>query len=325
MRTPRSSTGHTSRRPSWNIRNISAVQRPMPRTSVSSRTISSSDRRATRSSSTSPASTFSARSRIDAALFAERPAARKFVDREREHRLGRRRTVERGLEPAVDRARRRARQLLVADRPHQLGEMGPPRAAPAEIGGPGRLDDGAEPGLLARQRGGSLDDRSARHARTVAGGRPVVCPPCPENFSVCPRAPSRSPSHSPDVVEAVAARRSARSPVDNTRRRQDVPIPAYVIVHRDREASGHEGRGVRLAPVGAAVEPTRQPVALRPRRADVDGAPGVPREGADRRVGEGAAPRAPERQHRMDQERPTSPSRRTRTTSTSPSARTPSP
>ena len=72
-RTPRSPIGHTSSRPSWNIKNICAVHSPMPRTRVSSRTTSSSGNRATRSSSTSPSSTLSARSRIDAALAPDSP------------------------------------------------------------------------------------------------------------------------------------------------------------------------------------------------------------------------------------------------------------
>ena len=147
------------------MRNISAVHRPMPRTSVSSLTIFSSERRATRSSSTSPASTRSARSRIDAVLLADSPAARIVSTGSASTASGVDVTVEGRLEPTVDRARRRPGQLLEADRPHQLGEVRAPRSGAAEIGGPERLDVGRELRGLPGERGGSLDHRPAHHAR----------------------------------------------------------------------------------------------------------------------------------------------------------------
>ena len=96
---------------------------------------SSSESRATRSSSTSPASTFSARSRIDAVLLADSPAARIVSTGSASTRFGRGVAVERRLEPTVDRARRGARQLLEADRPDQLGEVRAPGSGPAQVGG----------------------------------------------------------------------------------------------------------------------------------------------------------------------------------------------
>ena len=44
--------------------------------------------------------------------------------------------AEQRLEPAVDRTRRRARELLVADRPRELREVRPLRTAAAQVGGP---------------------------------------------------------------------------------------------------------------------------------------------------------------------------------------------
>ena len=69
--TPKSSTGRTSGRPSWNISSISTVQRPMPRTCVRRSTIASSLERCSVApcSGTTPASVFSARS-FSAAILA---------------------------------------------------------------------------------------------------------------------------------------------------------------------------------------------------------------------------------------------------------------
>ena len=62
--------------PRWKIRNISAVQRPIPFTSISSAITSSSGRSASRFRSSRPSSTRSARSRRNATLEFERPALR---------------------------------------------------------------------------------------------------------------------------------------------------------------------------------------------------------------------------------------------------------
>src|ERR1017187_3804242 len=77
-RTPRSPVGQTSIRRSWNMRKISADHFPMPRTVDRRATISSSLSRASRreSSTTVPSRTLVARSWREAALRADRPAAR---------------------------------------------------------------------------------------------------------------------------------------------------------------------------------------------------------------------------------------------------------
>jgi hypothetical protein len=70
LRTPKSSTGSTSGRPSWNISIISTVQRPMPRTAVRRATIaSSSSGSSVAVSGTVPSSALAARS-LSAAIFA---------------------------------------------------------------------------------------------------------------------------------------------------------------------------------------------------------------------------------------------------------------
>src|SRR5581483_8775199 len=77
LRTPRSPTGHTSSRPSWKMRNISAVQRPMPGTVERRVTSSSSPSCSTSWSGTTPLSVASARPRIARVLAADRPAPRR--------------------------------------------------------------------------------------------------------------------------------------------------------------------------------------------------------------------------------------------------------
>ena len=134
-RTPRSPIGHTSSRPSWNMRNMCAVHSPMPRTSVSSRTTSSSGRRFMRSSWTSPSSTLTARSRIDAAFAPDRPAPRNDSSGTTSTAGDRRDSaVEQGGEAAVDRLRGTTGQLLEADRARELGEVCPARARVAQLG-----------------------------------------------------------------------------------------------------------------------------------------------------------------------------------------------
>jgi len=76
LRTPKSSTGQTSTRPSSNIRNISDVQRPMPRTVVRREMTSSSSSSPSRSNGTVPSVALVARSMIDAVLLPDRPAVR---------------------------------------------------------------------------------------------------------------------------------------------------------------------------------------------------------------------------------------------------------
>src|SRR4051812_38151280 len=73
---PRSSSGNTSGRSRLNIRNISAVQRPMPRTSISSAMISSSAICGQRCGGILPSAKCCARSAMYSVLRSDRPQAR---------------------------------------------------------------------------------------------------------------------------------------------------------------------------------------------------------------------------------------------------------
>src|SRR5581483_5620502 len=72
LRTPRSPTGHTSSRPSWKMRNISAVQRPMPGT-VERRAISSSPRSASTGTASTPSGVSATASSPPVATATNRP------------------------------------------------------------------------------------------------------------------------------------------------------------------------------------------------------------------------------------------------------------
>jgi hypothetical protein len=74
---PRSPTGITSGRSSWNIRNICAVHSPSPFTAVSSAMIVASSSDSRRASSSSPESTCSASERRYAAFACESPSERR--------------------------------------------------------------------------------------------------------------------------------------------------------------------------------------------------------------------------------------------------------
>ncbi len=154
-RTPRSPVGQTSRRRSWNSRNISAVHRPMPRTVVSRATTSSSLSRARRRgvSTTVPSSTLPARSRTDSALLPDSPAARSVLGREGEQGPGV--TPRRGRRPGGRGWRGgRAGELLVHDGSDQGGEMGSqPGPRPRPDRSTRRAMDGVAAGELA-SRGG---------------------------------------------------------------------------------------------------------------------------------------------------------------------------
>jgi hypothetical protein len=73
---PRSSSGSTFGRIRWKIRNISAVQRPMPRIATSSSMMASSSIAAQALTCTLPASKCTARSRRYSTLRADSPAPR---------------------------------------------------------------------------------------------------------------------------------------------------------------------------------------------------------------------------------------------------------
>ena len=98
LRTPKSSVGHTSSRPIWNIRNMCAVHSPMPRTSdeLARRPCRRRGARPGRARP-DPSSTFSARSRIDVALrsTARRRAASRTATRARRRESAARRTAPR--------------------------------------------------------------------------------------------------------------------------------------------------------------------------------------------------------------------------------------
>src|SRR6185503_5825777 len=76
---PRSSSGNTSGRSRLKIRNISAVQRPMPRTSTSSAMISSSVICGQRCTWMRPSAKCCARSAMYSVLRSDRPQARSFL------------------------------------------------------------------------------------------------------------------------------------------------------------------------------------------------------------------------------------------------------
>ena len=85
-------------------------------------------------------------------LVGRQPRGPELVDGQREHRLRGRVAVERGHQPSVDGARRRARELLEADLPHQFGEVacgdGRARRSPA---GPADSTIARNAGWRARQ------------------------------------------------------------------------------------------------------------------------------------------------------------------------------
>ena len=111
-----------------------AVHSPMPRTSTSSLTTLSSESRATRSSSTRPSSTFSREIADRRRLRVRQPGAAQRLERQREHGLRRRRTVEERFEPTVDRGRGPARELLVTDHARELGEVRTARRPAVQLG-----------------------------------------------------------------------------------------------------------------------------------------------------------------------------------------------
>ena len=311
LRTPRSPTGHTSRRPSWNIRNISAVQRPMPRTSVSSRDDLRRPRAAPRGRARRRRrATFSARSRIDAALFPDSPAAR-IVS------TGRASTASR-----VWRCRRapaRADRGSCAPRPpascwKQMARTssakcvrrGRPRRRSAGPNARRRSGRTAAPGGRAPQF--PRPPPGAPRAAASAGFAPVASSrPCFRRFTAVSSVCSRPPSRSRRSSGAVAAAATPRSATSRCRRRPTVTRGAdeHHVVHRDGEAQitkvdVYDSPGRRHS--RRASSTTRG--STTPTVPTVEGAAGVPGQGA-------AAPtggcrcccRAPERQHRLGEDR----------------------
>ena len=112
-------SGSTFGRIRWKMRNISAVQRPMPRIATSSSTIAASSMCCHRRTCTAPDSKCRARSARYSTLRAESPAARNCPHRLREHG----RWIQRGSaafgerdEPVPDCLRGLDRDLLADDR-----------------------------------------------------------------------------------------------------------------------------------------------------------------------------------------------------------------
>jgi lipoprotein-anchoring transpeptidase ErfK/SrfK len=85
------------------------------------------------------------------------------LDRRGEHLLGRGFAVEERNEAPVDRPSGRPRELLVADRPGQLGEVRPARATAPEVARPGRLDDPGELGGAPGKVGTCLHELTSGH------------------------------------------------------------------------------------------------------------------------------------------------------------------
>ena len=212
--------------------------------------------------------TFSARSRIDAALLAESPAARSVSTGEREHRSRGRRAVEQPL--------RGVRGWCGPPRPRAAGSRSPApaRRSACGSGGPaaGRRDRGRRRWERTR---GSCRASAALPSITIApghGSRPIGAP------TLLPLTPWRPPARAasldrptPPVISPrvppsrwlLRARRRARDRAGRLWwRRGDADAgheagrdigagqhdrAARCLVHRHRQAHGHDAAGVRLA------------------------------------------------------------------------------
>ena len=161
------------------IRNIWAVHGPMPRTTVRWATTSSSDSRPIRSRATSPEATLSARSRIEAALDPLRPHDRAAPAPGWPGPVPAAHVaVERVDEPAVDRGRGPAGQLLVDDVAGQVAEAPvgrhpPPGAAAGRAGRPGRPAPGRRRPARRRRRTAGAGGT----ATMMPGGSPTAAVP----------------------------------------------------------------------------------------------------------------------------------------------------
>ena len=300
LRTPRSSTGHTSRRPNWNIRNISAVHRPMPHRHELLHDLVVGE----------PGHPIELHGAVEhllgevtdrCRLVGRQPGTPQRVERRREHRFGFGHAVEQGLDPAVDGAGGWTRELLVTHCAHQLGEMRAPRSAAAEIARAGPFDDRPEGGCCsASARSASISSRRAI-PRTVVRRR--------ANYDALRESQPSSSAFS------VRGSRAAARRVRRWRRRQRVQgLPQSAgahrqghrhhrsrvrLVRRDGEDLGETGRRLRQPHRRQPQRGARQPMADRPRlprRQDPSGLPGEkPAEG----LGAGAAPGAAQRHHRL--------------------------
>ena len=139
----------------------------------------------------------------------------------------------------------------------------------------------------------------ARHASWPCGPSPGCSPgpPCLRTRPGCVRRWRRRRAR---PGQAAGDDHRAEHHHDDRRRRPRRRVPDYIIVHRHGEAHGDEHRRVHVARRSAAEPDVPEPLALRTGQPRDRRAADVPGEvAAARRLGRGAAPGAPERQHRM--------------------------
>ncbi len=105
-----------------------------------------------------PSSTFAERSRSEASLFADKPAARSSASESRVQRLRGQRVADGGAHPPVDRLSGAAGELLEDDRAHEGGER------PVRVARPvaDRADAGDEVGENGVARSDLVDRRPER-------------------------------------------------------------------------------------------------------------------------------------------------------------------
>ncbi len=270
MRTPRSSTGHTSSRPSWNMRNISAVQRPIPRTRVSCSHDLGVGAAADAIEHDRPREHVLGKVSDRRRLRRREPGAPQRIDGRREHLLGRGIAVEEGFEAPVDRASGRSRQLLVADRAGQLGEVRPARAARPQVARPGRLHDLRERREAPGKVGARLHELTSGHeANRIRGCRPLTY----VSRETPHRSLTRARRHARALRRRLRRRRSGggqAAETPSTKAATDNSLPTGGCLRRagDRAAA----RGLRLARRRRARARTREPVGRQPRLPRSDGA-----------------------------------------------------
>ena len=202
-----------------------------------------------RSSSTSPASTFSARSRIDAALLPDSPTPRSSSIDSASTACGRGRAVEQRGEPAVDRGRGPPGELLVTDRSRELGEV---RAWPAaHAAGRARRAPSA--------RAATPDRASRARARRLR--------PSPETFAIARQSAAgtraRRRGRSRDATVSPTAGRVAIGHAYAQRHAARASTVELGAIARERAAvrpCPRTGPTGRAAPRRAAARPAPRPV-----------------------------------------------------------------
>ena len=228
-----------------------------------------------RSSSTSPASTFSARSRIDAALLPESPTLRSSSIDSASTACGRGRSVEQRGEPSVDRGRGLARELLVTDRSRQLGEVRLGRLRALQVGHAVRLQRAPQHRITLRELARALlrPSREPSPSRQSARSEPLGSAPdtrarrrrrsraAPSRpTSGAPRSGTRTRSGTPPASTVSSARSPANALPHDPAAHRPVGVEPHRVgpqhdPHRDRAlapapSTGSTPHGVREA-VGA--------------------------------------------------------------------------